>query len=158
MLVSTGTIADDAATVATVVDALILLDVDVLVTGRGGRPWPLAENPRVQQVGFAPLAQLLDGVDAAVVAGGAGTVVGALARAVPLVVHPLVFDQRVNAERDAATGAAVVAESPDEVGTATQRVLTDPDIRAAAQQLSRQIAAMNSPDQAWQQLTHITHP
>ncbi len=157
VLVSTGTIADDATTVAAVVDALVSIDVDVVVTGRDGQPWPLAVNPgRVQQVGFTPLAQLLDGVDAAVVAGGAGTVVGALARGVPLVVLPLVFDQRVNAERAAAAGAAVLVEDPDEVAAATQRVLTDPSIRAAAQALSEQIAAMDHPEEAWWRLAQMT--
>lgn len=157
VLVTTGTIADDAATVAAVVDALACLDVDVVVTGRHGQPWPLdADSSRVQQVGFTPLARLLDGVDAAVVAGGAGTVVGALARGVPLVVHPLVFDQRVNAERAAAVGAAVIAGDPGQVPAAVHQILTDPSVREAARVLAGQIAAMNPPDQAWRRLAQMT--
>ncbi len=157
VLVTTGTIADDVATVAAVVDALVALDVDVVVTGRHGQPWPLKVDPsRVRQVGFEPLARLLDGVDVAVVAGGAGTVVGALARGVPLVVLPLVFDQRENAERAGAVGAAVIAEDPGQVPAAVHRVLTDPSVRRAAQALAGQIAAMDPPDEAWRRLAQTT--
>lgn len=157
VLVTTGTIADDAATVAAIVDALVSDDLDVVVTGRHGRPWPLDVNPaRVRQVGFAPLAQLLAGVDAAVVAGGAGTVLGALARAVPLVIVPLVFDQRVTAERVAAVGAAVITDQPTLVPAAVHQVLTDNSIRTAAQSMSQQIAAMDSPEEAWRRLSHRT--
>lgn len=157
VLVTTGTIADNAATVAAVVDALVSLDIDIVVTGRHGQPWPLDADPsRVQQVGFTPLARLLDGVDAAVVAGGAGTVVGALARGVPLVVLPLVFDQRENAERAAAVGAAVIAEHPGQVAAAVRRVLADPSVRGAAHVLAGQIAAMDPPDQAWRRLAQMT--
>lgn len=157
VLLTTGTIADDAATVAAVVDALVSLDVDIVVTGRHGQPWPFDADPsRVQQVGFTPLARLLDGVDAAVVAGGAGTVVGALARGVPLVVLPLVFDQRVNAERAAAVGAAVIAEHPGQVPAAVRRVLTDPSVAEAARVLAGQIAAMDPPDDAWRRLAQMT--
>jgi len=91
-----------------------------------------------------------------VVAGGAGTVVGALARGVPLVVLPLVFDQRVNAERAAAVGAAVIAEHPGQVAAAVRRVLADPSVRGAARVLAGQIAAMDPPDDAWRRLAQMT--
>ncbi len=157
VLVTTGTIADDAATVAAVVDALVSLDVDVILTGRNGQPWPLDFTPtRVQQVGFTPLARLLDGVDAAVVAGGAGTMVGALARGVPLVVLPLVFDQQVNAERAAAVGAAVIAQNPAQVPTAVRQVLTDPSVTEAARVLAGQIATMDPPEKAWRRLVQLS--
>jgi len=110
--------------------------------GRGR--WTFAST-RVRQVGFTPLAELLDGVDAAVVAGGAGTMVGPLARGVPLVVLPLVFDQQVNAERAAAAGAAVIARDPAQVPTAVRQVLIDPSVTRAVRVLAGQIATMDPP-------------
>lgn len=149
VLVTPGTIADDAEAVAALVGSLVDLDVDLVLTGHHGRPWPLDVGPgRVRQVGFVPLARLLEGIDAAVVAGGSGTDVGALSRAVPLVVCPLVFDQTPNAERAAETGAAVVAARPEEVGSAVEAVLADPAVRAAARRMAARIAAMDPPERA----------
>lgn len=157
VLVTTGTIANAPDTVAAVVAALVPLDVEVILTGRNGKPWPLNfSGPQVKQVGFTPLGRLLDGVAAAVVAGGAGTVVGALARGVPLVILPLVFDQRVNAERAAAMGAAVIADNPAQVPTAVRQVLTDPSVAKAARVLAGQIATMDPPEKTWQRLLQLS--
>lgn len=153
VLLTTGTVADDEQAVAAAVDSLLGVDAEVVLTGRRGAPWPLDVDPgRVHQVGFVPLAELLQDVDVAVVAGGSGTVTGALSRGVPLVVMPLVYDQHVNAERAEATGAAVVVSGADQVGVAVRRVLDDPAVAAAAADVAARIAAVDSPRQAWRRL------
>ncbi len=157
VLVTPGTIADDVETVAALVGSLVDLDVDLVLTDRHGQPWPLDVDPeRVRQVGFVPLARLLEGVDVAVVAGGSGTIAGTLARGVPMVVLPLVFDQAGNADRAAATGAAIVATSPEEVGAAVKAVLADTTVRTAARCVAGRIAAMDPPERAWQRLLELT--
>lgn len=153
ILVTPGTIAHDVDAVAALITSLATVDVDVVLTGRYGAPWPIQADPtQVHQVGFVPLERLLVGVDLVVLAGGSGTVAAALSQGLPLVVCPMVFDQYPNAERAAATGAAVIATAPADVGTKVREVLADTRYRARATTLAAEIAAMDSPSAAWAQI------
>lgn len=79
--------------------------------------------------------------------GGFGTTITALAAGVPQVVVPLfAFDQAVNAQRVAASGAGIhLAGGPSaatEIPSALTRVLTDPAYRTAAQAVAADMAAL----------------
>lgn len=153
VLVTPGTIAHNVDAVGALMASLSDLDVDVVLTGRRGAPWPIEVDPRrVQQVGFVPLDQLLRGVDVVVLAGGSGTVTAALSRGLPMVVCPMVFDQFSNAERAADTGAALVAAAVSEVGPKVAEVLANPSYRTKAAALAAQIGAMESADEAWERV------
>lgn len=125
-------------------------DVNVVVTlGPGGDPDTFTtDRSRVHPVGFVPLGSLLEGVDLVVSVGGAGTVLGALSRGVPLVLMPMIAEQPLTAARVAAMGAAVVVDAPERLGAAVGEVLADPAYRAAAAGVAETMRAMNPPDEA----------
>ncbi len=102
-------------------------------------------DPRVRLVPFAPLDELLHGVEVVVGTGGAGSLLGALAHGLPSVLLPQGADQPLHAARAAAAGTALVAGAPHEVGPAVMRVLGDPSFRAAARSVQAEIAGMPTP-------------
>lgn len=157
ILLTPGTIAEDPAAIEAMILSLGGIDADVVLTGLRGDPWPIETDPdQVRQVPFAPMADLLRGIDVVVMAGGSGTTAAALAHGLPIVMSPLVFDQVVNARLVSATGAAIVAGSPAEVGPAVKTVLSDPSYRERAQSIAREIAAMEPPATAWQRVLERT--
>jgi MGT family glycosyltransferase len=119
----------------------------LVTTGRNVDPeslggWP--PNVRVER--FVPQEQVLPGCDAVVAHAGSGSVRGALAHGLPLVLVPQGADQFDNAARCAAAGAAVVVP-PEEltagaVRTALARVLGEPSFAEAAQRVQAEIEAM----------------
>jgi UDP:flavonoid glycosyltransferase YjiC (YdhE family) len=144
VLVTLGTVFTEGDLLAGIVGALDTEQVDVVATlGVIGLTAP--ETPGVTYRTFAPLAELLAGVDVVVCAGGSGTMLGALSRGVPLVVLPQGADQPLNAARAQAAGVAVVVSDPREAGAATRLVLADPSYGTAAAGLAREIAAQPSP-------------
>jgi UDP:flavonoid glycosyltransferase YjiC (YdhE family) len=78
--------------------------------------------------------------------GGSGTVLGALAHGLPLVLTPINADQPENAERCAAAGAARVIEpadlSPAAVRESVRAVLGDPAYKQAAARVQAEMAAL----------------
>ncbi|WP_328609426.1 glycosyltransferase [Amycolatopsis sp. NBC_00345] len=151
VLLTLGTEADPAVHLSHLLAGLSEADAEILVTTE-----PVAAAPaHIRFVGFTPLADLLEEVDAVVTAGGAGTVTGALSRGLPMVILPMVYDQSLVAERAAATGAAIVVPPQDaegQLGNALAAVLDDPAYRAAARELAAQIAELPSPQAAWTEL------
>ncbi|MFI1733743.1 glycosyltransferase [Streptomyces acidicola] len=108
VLVSLGSVFAQPDTLRAVIAELTsdgnALDAELIVTRRmidGGSLIDAPENVAV--VPFQPMARQIVGADAALVHGGAGTVIGALCEGVPLVVLPLGADQFVQA---AAVGKA----------------------------------------------------
>jgi len=73
-------------------------------------------------------AHVLPEADVVVCHGGSGTVYGALAAGVPLVVTPLFADQVVNGRRVADCGAGLVVEPEGGNDDGTRRVLGDGDV------------------------------
>ena len=65
---------------------------------------PIPENVHIEA--WIDQADILDQVDLVVCHGGSGTVLGALAASVPLVIVPVFADQFANAQRIVACGAA----------------------------------------------------
>ncbi len=137
-----------------VVDALAPMDVRTVVTvGDAVGPdelGPVPEHVRLER--FVPQAALLPQCDLVVCHAGSGSVVGALALGVPLVLLPLGADQPWNADRCAALGTGrvldAVSATSDDVRAAVVDVLREPGYRAAAQRLSRACAGLRTADDA----------
>jgi UDP:flavonoid glycosyltransferase YjiC (YdhE family) len=130
------------------------LPVDVVATvGReldpavlGGQP----ANVRVER--YIPQAQLLPRCSLVVSHGGSGSVMGALAHGLPMVVIPIGADQPRNARRCLDLGVARVVPAPeatpDLVREAASEVLADPTYRLHAERLRDEIAGLPGPDHA----------
>jgi len=82
--------------------------------------------------------------------GGSGTIIGALAAGLPMVIAPIMADQPHNASRVAAVGAGVAVPRPEAaaLGVALERVLSDPEIQDGAACMAAEIAAMPDMDAA----------
>jgi UDP:flavonoid glycosyltransferase YjiC (YdhE family) len=133
-----------------VVTALAALDVDLVVTtGPAVSPdelGPQRAGVRVER--FVAQARVLPHCDAVVCHAGSGSVVGALALGLPLVLLPLGADQPHNADRCAALGVARVLDPVTATAAglraAVQDVLRSPDVRVAARRLREQCLALPS--------------
>jgi UDP:flavonoid glycosyltransferase YjiC (YdhE family) len=127
------------------------LDCDVLATvGVDLDPaevGPVRPGVRVER--FVPQDEVLPRCVLAVTHAGSGSLLGALAHGVPLLLLPLGADQPVNAARCAALGLGRVLDAmtvtPAEVHAAAAAVLADPGCRAAARGLAAEFAALPDP-------------
>jgi UDP:flavonoid glycosyltransferase YjiC (YdhE family) len=150
ILVSFGTIHSAPEVIAPILRELAQQDVDIKATlGPSSRADFDLDADNVTFVGFTPLAELLQGVDVLVGAGGAGTTAGALAAGIPLVTVALAADQFLIAERVAAAGAGIVlphfAGGPEAVTKAAFEILANAPYKAAAQRVAAEIAGLASP-------------
>jgi MGT family glycosyltransferase len=142
-----------ASLYAAVIDCLAGAPVRVLLTvGEAADPAALGPlPPGVHVERFVPQQQVLAAATAMVTHGGSGSVLGALAAGLPLVVLPLFADQPYNAARVAALGAGLnIAGGPaavGQVGPAVAAVLDDPTYRAGAQRVAAEMAALPTADQ-----------
>jgi UDP:flavonoid glycosyltransferase YjiC (YdhE family) len=139
-------------------EAVADLPVRVLLTvGRdlhlgvlGGAP----DNVRIEP--WVPQQDVLGHAAAAVVHGGSGSTLGALAAGLPLVVVPLFADQPANARRVAEVGAGIAVEPSREDPSATiaplreaiESALADPSYRERARALAAELHAEPSVDEA----------
>jgi hypothetical protein len=116
-------------------------------------------------------ADVVAQADAVVCHGGSGTVFGALAAGVPLVMVPSFADQFTNARRVADAGAGLSLEAPtnapgrtgqarrDEahdsgrIRFALEEVLSDPSYGRHADEIAREMAAMPGPDEVLARLS-----
>jgi UDP:flavonoid glycosyltransferase YjiC (YdhE family) len=157
VLLTLGTVVDDHALLTTALEEILRHDVNVVVTvGASVDPDTLdVPRDRVHPTRFVPLARLLANASAVVAAGGAGTVLAALSRGVPLVLVPVLADQPLIAERVASFGAAVVCHDAGELGTAVGLVLGDERHRAAARTAAERLNAVESPAAVWDRLTAL---
>ena len=99
----------DLRVFATVLDGLRDQPVSAVVTV-GQNNDPSALGPQTANIAvhrYVPQAELLPHCHAAVIHGGAGTVLGALAAGVPLLCLPQGADQHFNADRVVAAGGAL---------------------------------------------------
>jgi UDP:flavonoid glycosyltransferase YjiC (YdhE family) len=101
---------------------------------------------------FVPQDDVLPYAQATLCHGGSGTVLGALAAGVPLVVVPMFADQPYNAERVAAAGAGLAIPQsgarPEDLRQALMRVLSEDSFRAAAQRIAGEIGVLPLVDDA----------
>ena len=137
-----------------VVAAVAGLDASVVVTvGREIDPSELgAQPPNVHVTRFVPQCALLPHCDVVVCHAGSGSVIGALARGVPLVLLPLGADQPLNADRCDALGVARVLDpissGHDEIGGAVLDVLVDSRFRTAAERIRDETASLPTAEHA----------
>ncbi|HEU5472958.1 MAG TPA: nucleotide disphospho-sugar-binding domain-containing protein [Actinophytocola sp.] len=107
--------------------------------------------PRVRLVAPTPLHLFLDSCDAVVHHGGAGTVLTATAAGLPQLVLPQLGDQFAGGERLQAVGAGICLDEvasqddPDTVTDALHTLLSKPEHRKAAEELSHEMAGMPAP-------------
>lgn len=141
------------------VEAAASLSARVLLTvGRRFDPDELGPLPgHVHVEPWVAQADVLPSASAVVCHGGSGTVLGALATGVPVVIVPMFADQFVNGRRVAAAGAGRTVDDrrphpgggrrpPDvsdapAVADAADDVLTDPAYRRQARAVAAEIAA-----------------
>lgn len=133
--------------------ALTPLRARVLLTVGAQLPegW-LGELPaHVRVERFVPQDEVLPHASVCVCHGGSGTVLGALAAGVPMVVLPLFADQPINAAQLAELGASVSFArghaEPREITKAVERVLAEPAFRDAAQRLRDEIQRLPPVDE-----------
>jgi UDP:flavonoid glycosyltransferase YjiC (YdhE family) len=135
-----------------VISALAGLDVDAVATiGTRLDPSTFSAPPNVRVEQYVPQDRILASSDLVVSHGGSGSVLGAIAFGLPLVVLPLGADQPHNADRCDATGIGRVVDataSSDEIAEAIGAVLADPSYRAAAGRLRDELDGFASPHEA----------
>ena len=135
-----------------VLAGLCELPIRLIVTV--GRDFDLAElgpqpaNVRVER--FIPQGILLPECDLVVSHGGSGSVTGALAHGLPMVLIPMGADQPLNAARCEALGVGRALEAltarPEDVSAAVRSVLGDASYRQAARRLRDEMAALPAPE------------
>lgn len=127
------------------------LPINLVVTiGRDMDPAELGPQPaHVHIERFVPQALLLPHCDLVVCHGGSGSVLGALAHGLPMVLLPLGADQPLNAARCQALGVGlaldVITATPHQIRDAAVAVLGNPDYRQAAERLRAEIATLATP-------------
>ena len=137
------------------------LPVDVVATvGRQIDPHELGPVPdNVHLERYIPQAEVLPHCDAVVSHGGSGSVLGALAHGLPLVLLPMGADQPLNAARcqELGLGRALdaIAATPDDVSAAVEAVLSEPSYRSAAERMRDEIAALSAVEHAVELLERI---
>jgi UDP:flavonoid glycosyltransferase YjiC (YdhE family) len=130
------------------------LSVQVVVTvGRGIDPAELGPQPaNVHVERYVPQTLLLPRCHLVLCHGGSGSVMGALAHGLPMVLIPLGADQPLNAARCQALGVARVLDAleatPADVRAAVSLVLEDPSYRRASERVRDEIAALPGPAHA----------
>ncbi len=136
--------------------------VNLIVTiGRQNDPEMFGpQPPGVIIRSYIPQDELLPWCDAAVVHGGSGTVLGALAHGVPLLVLPQGADQWSNAEQVTAVGAGLRLLR-DEVTVrairhAVKLLLNEPSYRRTAATIQGEIRAMPSAEDAMARIEALT--
>jgi len=137
-----------------VIAGLRELPIHLVVTvGRDVDPAELGPQPasvRIER--YVPQASLLPRCALVVSHGGSGSVMGALAHGLPMVLVPLGADQPLNAARCAALGVARELDAaeltPEAVRAAAAAMLADRGPRQAAARLRDEIAALPGPEHA----------
>ena len=146
---------------ARVISGLRDLPVRLVVTvGRQIDPAELGPQPaNVRIERFIPQALLLPHCDVVVSHGGSGSVIGALAHGLPMVLIPMGADQLLNGARCDALGVARVldpiATTPREAAGAVSDVLANPAWRRNAERLQAEIDELPGPDHALTLLEHL---
>jgi UDP:flavonoid glycosyltransferase YjiC (YdhE family) len=145
-----------------VLDALAEEELEIVVTvGEENDPAALGPpRPHVRVERFIRQSLVLPHADLVIAHGGAGSVLGALASACPLLLLPLGADNFVNAERVAAAGAGqrlLPAEvSAGAIRAGVRALLGEPRYRAAADAIAAEIAAMPDAAEAVRALERLT--
>jgi MGT family glycosyltransferase len=149
--VTFGTVFSNEAVLSTVVDAVRDLGVRVVVTvGPHGDPASLGAQPgNVHVARYIPQSQLLPHCSIVVSHAGSGTFLAAISAEIPQLCLPQAADQFLNAAACAQSGTGLSLQpgnvSTDQIRDAVSRLLSDTTFRTATERVSREIAAMPSP-------------
>lgn len=130
-----------------------LRDLPVNVIATVGRELDPAifgpQPPHIHLARFLPQADVLPHCALVISHGGSGSVMGALAHGLPMVLIPMGADQPDNADRCVALGVArqldAVTVTAEELHEAITNLLTVATYRQRAQQLQAEIAALPEP-------------
>jgi UDP:flavonoid glycosyltransferase YjiC (YdhE family) len=128
-----------------VVAAAGRVDADIVLVRPPDKAHRDTLPPNVHLVGRVPLDQVLPFATAFVHHGGAGSVLGALAAGVPQLLTPGPGDRRHNAELVARRGAGLAVEARAISAPALTRLISDPGLRTAAQEVRAEMNAMPAP-------------
>jgi UDP:flavonoid glycosyltransferase YjiC (YdhE family) len=145
-----------------VIEGLRELPIDLVVTvGHHIDPDEFGAQPaNVRIERYIAQTEILPYCAAIVSHGGSGSVIGALAYGLPMVLIPLGADQPHNAARCAELGLARVLDAvlatPESVREAVSAVLADPAYRDNARRMADEIAAFPSPADAIAVLEQLT--
>jgi UDP:flavonoid glycosyltransferase YjiC (YdhE family) len=146
---------------STLIEALRDDPVNLIVTvGRNQNPNQFGPQPaNVHIERYIPQSLLFPRCDLVICHGGSGTVMGALASGLPMVILPMAADQPENAERCAALRVARVIQ-PGDLSVANAReaarsVLRDESYRRQAQRLQAEIVALPGPERAVELLQQL---
>jgi UDP:flavonoid glycosyltransferase YjiC (YdhE family) len=152
----------DQKLIRRVLEALEKLPVEIVATvGENNDPAAFGPRPTTTRVfRFVPQESLLPYCRAAVCHAGGGTVLGALAAGVPMLLLPQSADQFYNASRASAAGTAI-ALMPDDAGadaiaTSVARLLDEPGFAERARAVRLEMAAMPSPEEAWARIERLS--
>jgi UDP:flavonoid glycosyltransferase YjiC (YdhE family) len=144
-----------------VLGGLSKLPVSVVVTvGRELEPQALGPHPaNVRVEGYVPQSFLLPHCELVVSHAGSGSVVGALAHGLPMVLLPIGADQPLNAARCHELHVARILDpfqaTSADVSDAASNVLSDPSYRRNAQRLKGEIEALPGPEHALRLLERL---
>jgi UDP:flavonoid glycosyltransferase YjiC (YdhE family) len=157
--VTFGTISNrDHGLFRMVLDALSALPVEIVVTvGENNDPNDFGPQPRTTRIfQFVRQESLLPYCSAVVAHAGAGTLFGALALGIPLLLLPQSADQFYNAHQAKKAGAALSLmpeeASVEAIATSVERLLRDPVFATRARFVAAEMAAMPKPGDV---LAHI---
>jgi MGT family glycosyltransferase len=122
----------------------------VVTVGRNIDPerfGPQPDNVRIER--YIPQSVLLPHCDLVVNHGGSGSVIGALAHGVPLVLLPMGADQLPNARRCVQLGVGVMLDAvratPRSVRDAASALISDANAREAAARIRDECASLPGP-------------
>ena len=160
VLVSLSTLEQgQAAVMHRVIESLAPLAVRGLVTlGPALDPTSFKAPPNVRLETFVPHSAVLPHAAAMVTQCGLGTLMKALAHGVPLVCIPLVGDQPDNAARVVAHDAGIRLErgaTPEQIGFAIRRVLTEPAFGESARRIARIVAKEDGAQTAAEEIESV---
>jgi UDP:flavonoid glycosyltransferase YjiC (YdhE family) len=140
------------------------LPADLIVTvGRYIDPAEFGPQPPNIHIGrYIPQASILPHCAVVVSHGGSGSVMGALAYGLPMLLLPLGADQPSNAARCERLGVArvldAVTATPENIHEATSTILTEPRYRLAAQRIRAESFALPEAAYAVRLLEQIARP
>jgi UDP:flavonoid glycosyltransferase YjiC (YdhE family) len=125
----------------------------VVTVGRDIDPHELGPQPaNIHIERYVPQSLVLPHSSLVVSHGGSGSVIGALAHGLPMVLIPMGADQPYNAARCEALGVGRVLDAvhstPETVREAAAAVLEDETYRRAAERIRTEIAALPGPEHA----------
>jgi len=107
------------------------------------------QPPHIQLAHYIPQAELLPHCAAVIAHGGSGSVMGALAHGLPMVLLPMGADQPHNADHCVALGVALaldaVTATPHSIQTAVATILSDTTYQQKAARLRDEIATLPAP-------------